>query len=288
MTLADGGDLRSNRHHSPTRTLTAFSVCSIVCVWACLWGAYAHASDLSAREVISRIFQAEPDQPVDFADLDLSFLNLADVDFKKANLVGADLFGCDLTGADLSGTDLSETRLDRATIIRTDFSNANLEGASLLRPSGFTSMAFDVREVANFTGARMKDVRFLGRLDGTSFRKADLTNANFAPVKLRSDTIASILVTQLNRADFTEATIVGANFRRAHLSFAIFKNSDLKNTSFKETDLTNADFSGADVTNVDFTDAKLNGANFRNTIGLDKTKGLPGRHKAELATNPQQ
>jgi uncharacterized protein YjbI with pentapeptide repeats len=247
-------------------------IVATICV-VCVGAGAVRAADMTSRQVIAAIFKATAEAPVDFSDSDLSFLDLADVDFKQAQLTGADLFGCDLTGANFRGANLMETRLDRATIIRTDFSGANLEGATILRPSGFTSMEFDRSDAPKFTGARMAGVLIIARLDGASFRNADLTNANFAPIEQRADTLAALLKSQLTGVDFSGAKLSNAVFKRARMLFTRFNGADLKGTDFSEADLSRADFTGADLTGANFTNAKLDGAIFDNVVGLATVRG---------------
>lgn len=231
------------------------------------------AAEMAARDVISEIFKSTADRPVDFSDRDLSYLDLANVDFKKALLAGADLYGCDLTRANLSGADLSDTRLDRSTIIGTDFTGANLEGATLLLPAGFSNMAFEQKDAPNFTGVRMAGGRIIARLDGASFRNADLTNVSFGPRGDRSDTISTVLQSKLTGVDFSGGKLEGVNFVNVEMPFSKFVGANLKSVNFTGADLSKANFSGADVTGADFTGATLDGAVFDGAIGLATVRG---------------
>lgn len=247
-------------------------------------GPVAHAADLSAREVAQKLFKAGVGERVDFSDRNLSLTDLSHLDFKAALLTGADLYGTDLTDAKLVGADLSETRLDRATIIRTDFSKANLTDATLLRPTTFTNDAFDTNDAARFSGARLVRLRVHARLDGANFRGADLTEADFSPLDLRSGTISTKSSSQLPGADFSDAVLRGVNLSGTNLVFAKFRNVDAAGADFHGADLTGADFTGADISGVDFTGANLTEANFEGVRGLQSARGVKGAQSVKKET----
>ena len=146
----------------------------------------APGAEMTARQVTETLFRAMPNTAADFAGRDLRQLDLSGLDFKGARLTGADLFGVDLTMSDLSRADLAGSRLDRALIIKADFSNANMAGASLRRPSAFSSLAFDQAEAPRFAGANLSRARIIARLDGADFTGANLSSASLGPDDLRS------------------------------------------------------------------------------------------------------
>lgn len=247
----------------------------------------ALAADLTAREVTIKLFEAPSDEPVDFADLNLTLIDISGLDFKKAIFTGADLYGADLSGSNLSGSDLSDTRLDRSSIIGTDFSKADLTDSTLLRPTTFSNVQFNRNEVADFTGAKLVRTRFFARLDGASFRNADLTEADFSPLESGANTISTVPHNQLSGVDFSNAIMRKANLQQGVLDFAIFRDADLQDADFRAADLRNADFSGADLTGANFTGANLEGARFEGAKGLRLAKGLdvagsPAGNQSEL------
>lgn len=207
--------------------------------------------------------------------------------FQKAIFTGADLYGADLSGSNLSGSDLSDTRLDRSSIIGTDFSKADLSDSTLLRPTTFSNVQFNRKEVANFTGAKLVRTRFFARLDGASFRNADLTEADFSPLESGANTISTVPHNQLSGVDFSNAIMRKANLQQGVLDFAIFRDAGLQDADFRAADLRNADFSGADLTGANFTGANLEGARFEGAKGLRLAKGLdvagsPAGNQSEL------
>jgi uncharacterized protein YjbI with pentapeptide repeats len=244
------------------------------CILAVLHAQGAAASDLTARQVTLRLFEAEAGEKVDFADLNLTLIDLSGLDFKKAVFVGADLYGADLSASNLSGTDLSYTRLDRASIISADFSGADLTDATLLRPTTFSNTHFDRREAVNFSGATLVRTRVFARLDWASFRDADLTEADFSPLESGANTIATVPHNMLTGADFTNAKMRGVNLQQGYLDFAVFRDADLRDADFRAAKLNQADFRGANLDGANFAGAVVAGAQFAGAKGLQSAKGL--------------
>lgn len=133
------------------------------------------------------------------------------------------------------GGSLKEIHLDEAYLSGASFQKCDLQGATVINAIA----------------------------DRTSFRLADLSEADFSG-------------TQLATADFTEAILVETDFELAMLEGAYFCNTILDNTKFASADLTaanfdgtiirGADFHGADLTRADFSNAVLESANWENCI----------------------
>lgn len=234
----------------------------------------AGAADLTVRQIADLLFNAPPGVMSDLSGHDLGSLDLAGLDFKRARLTGSNLYGVDLTGANLSGVDLSGTRLDRAVIIRADFTDANLKGASLQRPTVFSDLRFDRTEAPRFRNANLSGSRILARLDGADFRGADLSFASFAPYDRRGGDITVLPRVVLAKCDFTGANLRQADLSFVQLQFATLVSADLRGAKLANADLTQANLAGADVTGADFAGADLYGADFRRVRGLNEALGL--------------
>ena len=141
------------------------SFCIVCAAIAFLLGARpSMAADMTARQVTQLLFQADEALPVDFSGLNLQNLDLARLNFKRAKLTNTDLFGSDLTGADLSGTDLKSARLDRVTLINSKFDGANLSGATILRPTSFSTLVEKTCRASSFVGVEMTGAKCLASL----------------------------------------------------------------------------------------------------------------------------
>jgi uncharacterized protein YjbI with pentapeptide repeats len=155
----------------------------------------------------------------------------------------------------------------------TNFTEANLEGATLMRPTIYSDLRVDWRESPKFDKANMRGVRLTGRYDGASFMGTDLSGFDFSPHEPRAD--ISFLPRNFCRGcKFESATLRGANLDDASFSMSSFVNADLAGARLTRTDLTKADFSGADLTGADLSGADLAEANLKGVRGLDTVKGL--------------
>ncbi len=213
------------------------------------------ALKLSVRDVVKALMDVEAGKRPVFAGQDLSGLNLAELDFKGADLARCNLFGADFTDSNLEGADLSGAMLDRCTLVRTRLSNANLSDASMRRPSVFSDMRFDARDLPVFRNANMARVRLTARLDGADFRGANLVGANFTLWEERD--LGGAPTTGLIRCDFSDAIMTSTNVRGLSLALSVFRNADLSGA-----DLRDADFSVPDLTGAVLTGAKVDGAKF--------------------------
>lgn len=227
---------------------------------------------LTARDVTTAFFKAQPGQRVDFSGRTLRDLDLSGLDFGRANLAGADLFGADLTSANLSGVNLAGGNLNRTTVIRADFSGANLKGALIMRPSVSTSLDYDAAESPKFAGADMRNVRMTAKMIGADFRGVNLTQANLGPHEPRAD-ISSMPSSVYKSCDFSGATMTDVDLNRGILMFSRFVGADLRGANLSYADMSKVDLSGADLTGANLTETNLDGANLAGVKGFDTVRG---------------
>ena len=158
-------------------------------------------------------------------------------------------------------------------LVSADFSGANLEGASLMRPSVNTTLGVNSLEAPKFAGANLRFIRLTAMMDGADFRGADLTGARMGPHEPRAD-ISSMPSSLLRGCDFSGAVLRGADLMWAKLRFSRFVGADVRDVNFSGADLSLADFSGADLTGADLTGADMDGTIFAGTRGLQSVRGL--------------
>ena len=108
---------------------------------------------MTAGQVTQALFKAKTGEHPDFGGNSLQSLDLSDLDFKGAKLARSDVFGTNLTHSNLSETDLSGARLDRTVLTFAKFERANLEGATLMRPTIYSDLRVDWREAPVFDNA---------------------------------------------------------------------------------------------------------------------------------------
>ena len=242
----------------------------------------AAGADMTARQVTEMLFQADVALPPDLSGLDLKNLDLAQLNFKRARLTNSDLFGSDLTGADLRGVDLKSARLDRVTLISSKFDGADLTGATILRPTSFSTLTEQLSEASSFIGVQMTGAKVFGQLNGFNFKGANLRDITFAPFS-ETGFIEHIWRTKLESANLSETDLENADMTYVSARYADFRNANLRNVIFKNADLSQANFAGADLANADFTGADLDAADFRNAKGLESVRGLKHTHNRSKA-----
>lgn len=239
--------------------------------------------EVSTREVAKALAEVRPGAPLDLSGRSLRYLDLAGLTLAGARLRDADLWGIDFTDSDLSGADLSGSRLNRSSLTRARLQGANLARATILRPTIHTSFQFDWKDAPSFDGANLQGARLMGKLDGTSFRAADLTGADFSSYEPRAGqgTLTTRRGTDLIGCDFSGARLGGADFTTAILEFAKFPGADLRGARLVDAALAKADFTGADLTGADFTGADVYNAVLTGAKGLDTVKGLGEARNAD-------
>jgi uncharacterized protein YjbI with pentapeptide repeats len=182
---------------------------------------------------------------------------------------------------DYSDANFVATAADQAALAGADLQGIDLEGASFL---GFPA---DL-EGTNFNGASLTKTSFeLADLAKAQFESVVAPQATFNDANLTGATFAQLaqgsLVTNLQQANFVDATVSGASFQTADISKAAFDDALADTTDFNSVSATNTSFAGAhiygdgpafmsatDLTGADFDNAILAGA-ISGTSGFDLT-----------------
>lgn len=242
-------------------------------------------ADLTVREISTALYTAKPGERLDYSGLDLTYLDLSGLDFKGAILAKTDLYGTDFTDSKLKGSDLTQARLDRAVLIRTDFSGANLLGVTIFRPTVYSDISANQADAPHFDGANMTGARFQADLSGATFRGAEMTYADFSPLEARpgQGTLVTLPKNVCKSCDFSGADLKQANFNDAVLQFARFTGADLRGADMSKADLSKADFAGADLTGADLTGADLDSANLAGAKGLELARGMDATRNLDKA-----
>ena len=171
----------------------------------------------------------------------------------------------DLSGCDLSGRVLRHLRNASAF----DFTDCDLRGADL---SGL-----NFNNPSYITSLRGADLRG-ANVWGASFNRCDLTGANLENLEgadwaqwtwetpmQRDFRCVKWSGADLNRRNFTDCDLSGADLRGANLCFAHFtganlSGADLRDCKMVQTVLQNANLSGCDLRGVKFVAVNLQGA----------------------------
>lgn len=172
-------------------------------------------------------------------------------------------------GADMSGENLSVS-----SILRTDFTTANLDEANFfnaeIRASTFIGASLVMAELgrASFDGVMAQGANFsMAALNSASLNHSDFSGANFTDA-------------DLSMAAIDGSRFLGANLEDTHISGNI-DNSDFTGASFTGADLRGAkiDLSSTTLTGVTYDEYTIWPANFTTEL-LDSVGAVDGRSKA--------
>jgi uncharacterized protein YjbI with pentapeptide repeats len=186
----------------------------------------AFAAELTREEVQGVLSTASSEHGASFAGRSLAGLDLHELDFTGADLSGADLSDADLRGAKLVasklvGARLSRARLNLAWIMRADFSHADLSDAVLETLIVSAGLETRPEEAASFVEANLSGAKVTAR-----FSLDDMTGANLSHLRASADMRNQSM--GLIRADFSRATLTGANFEGAALAHVNFEFAKLE------------------------------------------------------------
>jgi len=243
-------------------------------------------SNLSDMNLVQTfLYKADlSDANLSFADLKVVYLK--DTVLKGANLAGAILYEADLAlilDKDLSGTVLTGADITWSDLVGIDFSGKNLSATNFLNSDlsdqDFTNNVTILR--TDFTAANLQNANFEG-VDLSSVKQPIRVFENKAHILPTSEDEKSMGVVEMGKItkelfgsascilllnievhgnDLHVSYVFFNNFATANLENANFKNADLRNVFFPFSNLTNADLSGADLRNSSLLNANLEGAN---------------------------
>ncbi|HTJ80879.1 MAG TPA: pentapeptide repeat-containing protein, partial [Polyangiaceae bacterium] len=231
-------------------------------------------------------------ESADLSGANLSGARLKDVVLSRANLAGANLSGADLTRANLGRAKLVKADLSSANLTEAILDSCDLTGATLSRATMDKAQTLEI--IANgvdFTHAKAESlVFFKAKLRDTKFRGArinlcifhecelariDATGANFSQSVLlmsnADDAVFSgaqvenfrVVMSSMERADFTDAIMPGSNLRGAKLAGASFAGVNLRRSDISGADLTGAKMERVILVECLLLDAILAGASLR-------------------------
>lgn len=158
-------------------------------------------------------------------------------------------------------------------IIGTDFSDADLSGATLLLPTAVSSLSYDASEAPRFRNANLARARIVVHLSGADLSGADLTAAVFNHADMRG-TLMTTLRTELFGCDLTRAILRHADLTGIVLRFAKLRHADLTGAVLINVDLSKADLTGADLTDTDLAGVDFDGAILTGVKGLQSARSL--------------
>ncbi|XYH97283.1 pentapeptide repeat-containing protein [Sorangium sp. So ce1128] len=168
---------------------------------------------------------------IDGEELHLEGAVLQGARLDRASLRRAALVGCMCSGSSAKGADLTG-----ASLPRTSFSDADLEGATLVEARG--------------EGAAL----LRAKLDGADLRYASLPRAHLSWASARGARFSCAILREsrfyrasLERADLSQADLFGADLCKARLDGASFAGSSLYGARLEGASAAGCDFEGANL-----------------------------------------
>jgi len=195
---------------------------------------------------------------LNYAWMDSSFMDQVKLVSAKLNytqMTGVSFYNTANTG---KITDFSGAVLNNATLHRSNFSFANMQGASLLGVTADSCLfnyanfqSGNEYNVADFSGATLSYSSFSSaQLNGVNLSNAYIVNGKFNNLTLMS-------------TNFSGAIMPGATFQQSVLEGVFFTGAVLQNVIFISATMKTPPNGGA---GVDFSCTQLGGANFSNAI----------------------
>ena len=199
-------------------------------------------SNMTRAEIEAGLAKLKDGETLDLSTKWLNKLDLSGLDLTRTNLRASRLNGANLKGAKLDGV-----QLDAAWALKADFTNASFIGASLfqtqmmdckvdganfsnamvgadLSRSTLTNAKFDdamlAPDLTNQSMGLMRGILKSAKLDGASFKGANLTRSSFEYASLRGVDFAGANLSgaELGGADLTGSNVAGANFDKADVN----------------------------------------------------------------------
>ncbi|PRP95519.1 Secreted effector protein pipB2 [Enhygromyxa salina] len=239
----------------------------------------AHASLLGTRldgaSLVNVNLGRSKIEGASFADADLSRSILFEAAVSGASFERASLAGVTFNGArfeqvnargmkaetavlaktTFTATDFGGAVLDKCVVLENDLRGSSFEGASLVAA---TFLSSDLREVG-FRGARLDNARFVEatKLDKAVFTEASLVAANLRGMSLRG---ADFRKATLDRADLSEADLADAKLYQVVARETNFGAADLRNAEMMSGNFMAASFARAAIYGADLRGANLHAA----------------------------
>ncbi|MEQ9486554.1 pentapeptide repeat-containing protein [Coleofasciculus sp. F4-SAH-05] len=215
----------------------------------------------------------------DFAQVDLSGVNLKGADLRTINLSGANLTNANLSWtsldyanlngaclhqADLHNAILKHSNLNQAILTRVNLSKVDGQSASLCQANlSWVEAPYCNLSGANLQAAQLNHSNLTGAiLDKTQLISTQLMAANLYQASLIAAnlTTANLREVLLEKANLQDAILVGATLTEANLRQACLRCANLTQAELYRAILTDADLSEVTGDRVNLSRANLMGA----------------------------
>lgn len=238
----------------------------------------------------------------DFSQVSLRGANLGatqleGANFSEAHIKDAQLFRSNLTSEQLYSTASYQAReLGLVNLSEMDLRGWDFSGVSMIQARfEYSDLSDAVFDGADLTNAALD--RGYDEIVGTSFRKANLSNARLATNRgWRQIDFTGANLTNARVSRIADSTLDDAIIRGAELywmtgadsileniySTASYKSGDMRDVVLAGNDLTGADFRGIDLSGADLFQANLENADLRGAVAADARFGSHHDHGRPL------
>ena len=203
----------------------------------------------------------------------LAGADLTNASFLLANLSGVNLsdavlFSTNFLRTDLSGVDFTATEPTAVIFAYSNLANSNFEGVNLNSGNNIYSRTFENKAHLDYL-MQINERKLIEELFGDVQNNVLIISAEVRGNDLVVNYVFfnNFWKTNLENANFKNASLWFAEFYSANLTNADLSGADLRKAVFTNANLTNANLQGADLTEADFTGANLSYATYdQNTI----------------------
>ncbi len=222
--------------------------------------------------------------------VDVTGLTAAQV-YSTASYQAGDLSGVvsweayDLKGWSFAGQNLTDATFYNASLVNTDFTNAQVCEVSFgsTTDSGFT--AEQLYSTASYRNGELNGIRLNDNdLTGWNLKGQNLQEAKFWRSTM---TDADLSGANLSDAEFSSVTLTNANLAGANLSSAGFWDATLINANLQDADLRNSILVRAILTNAEVRGANFGGAYSFTTDQLYSTSSYQSGDLAGIGLGEQ-
>src|ERR1700761_9042624 len=178
-TKTEGDALTRMKRH----TLAAALAPALLLIFMASPRAAGHVTADQVRAMVAKMPPGKADlSGMDMGGDDLTGLDLSGAKLVRANLSGANLHGVKLEGADLTEANLAKADLTFTWIINTNFTRANLHGATMQTIVTSRGMENTPEQAAIFTGADLSEVSATVHFSNDAMAGVNFSHAHMSVV----------------------------------------------------------------------------------------------------------
>ena len=208
--------------------------------------------DLTGLELNDTQIRDSYAEQVNFSLVKFSDVSMTKLIMPRANICQAFFQNCDFSNSNIGTSEIHDTNFVDCQFSETIFSDTKFHRCT------FRGCVFSANP---FLGAELEEVTFIAcKIDGANlidlklhklnFQDCDISNSAF----LQGDSkLINIVASRLDKVAFIDQALASCDFRGSQIKNVAYMG---------KTDLQGADFSEATLENVSFKDLKLNGASF--------------------------